>query len=84
MGTDRPEVSSQIVIQAGDFEMAITYEFDVGPHLRRGLRYRKLREERWYALHKHDGRAAFWQITLAALFWFWGAVAYGIFAVWAR
>jgi hypothetical protein len=66
------------------FPMAITYEFDVAPHLRRGLRYRRMREERLYELHKHDGRAAFWQITLAGLFLFWGAVAYGIYCVWAR
>jgi len=32
----------------------ITYETDVAPHLQRGLMYRRLRMQRWQALHAHD------------------------------
>jgi hypothetical protein len=32
---------------------AITYK-DVAPHLNRGLRYRRLRLQRWQVLHAHD------------------------------
>lgn len=57
--------------------MTLTYERDVRPHLKRGLRYRQLRQ-RWYVLHRHDGRAIFWRITIPALLLFWGLVAYGV------
>jgi len=33
---------------------AITYETDVAPHLWRALMYRRLRMQRWLALHEHD------------------------------
>jgi hypothetical protein len=56
--------------------MTLTYERDVRPHLKRGLRYRQLRQ-RWYVLHRHDGRGTFWQMTIPALLLFWGLVAYG-------
>ena len=59
--------------------MGITYEYDVRPHLERALRYRRLREERWYALHKHDGRAIFWRITVLSLLIFWALAAYSAY-----
>jgi hypothetical protein len=61
----------------GSPAMTITYEFDVRPHLRRGLRYRQLRQ-RWYVQHRHDGRAIFWRLAVPGVLLFWGLVGYGI------
>jgi hypothetical protein len=58
--------------------MAITYEFDVRPHLQRAKTYRMLRQYRWRELHKHDGRALAWTIILPALLLFWGLVIYAL------
>jgi hypothetical protein len=35
---------------------------------------------RWNLLHKHDGRAAFWQMAVPALIVLWAVVAYGIYS----
>ena len=56
----------------------LTYEFDIAPHLQRGLMYRRLRLQRRDALHKHDGRATFWWIAIPSLLLFWATVAYGV------
>lgn len=58
--------------------MAITYEFDVAPHLFRARMYRCKRKERYAQLHAHDGRGVFWRITIPSLLLFWALVAYGI------
>jgi hypothetical protein len=34
----------------------ITYGTDVAPHLQRALAYRRLRIQRWQALHRHDSK----------------------------
>ncbi len=60
--------------------MTITYEFDVRPHLKRGMRYRQLRQ-RWYVLHRHDGRGTFWRLAVPGVLVFWGLIAYGIYSV---
>lgn len=61
--------------------MAITYEFDIAPHLRRAhaLRFRRL--ERLAYLRRHDGRAVFWQLALPACLLFWAAIACGTYAL---
>lgn len=58
--------------------MAITYEFDVAPHMRRALALRSRRLQRVFYLRRHHGRALFWQIALPACLMFWAALGYGI------
>jgi hypothetical protein len=58
--------------------VAITYQHDVRPHLRRAMVYRLLRQQRWDDLHRHDGRARVWAILLASLGVFWGLVIWAL------
>jgi hypothetical protein len=59
----------------------ITYKADVAPHLERGMMYRRMRMQRWQALHKHDGAATFWRIALLSQLLFWAFVGYGVHLV---
>jgi hypothetical protein len=61
--------------------MAISYEVDVAPHMRRAMHYRILREHRWLELHEHDGRPQFWRIAICLSWSFGGLVAHGIHAL---
>jgi hypothetical protein len=59
--------------------MAMTYEFDVAPHLYRAKALRTRRLERWHHLHKHDGRGPAWRFAIMGLLVFWAVVAGGIY-----
>ena len=61
--------------------MAITYTFDIAPHLRRVQSLRARRNARWHWLHRHDGRAEFWRLAVPACLLFWGFVVYGVYEI---
>ena len=61
--------------------MAITYEFDVAPHLSRARVFRWMRKERYAQIHAHDGSGLFWRTLVPALLLFWSLVGYGIYSL---
>ena len=41
--------------------------------------WRTLYRAEWVRRHRHDGRSAFWKLTLLGLAAFWASIAYGIY-----
>jgi len=57
--------------------MSITFDHDIAPHLRQGLKYRARRAART-RLTNAQYRAMVWRLIILGLAAFWAAVIYGM------